>query len=181
MDERELLRLMREEPERGMRLFLEQYLRLIWSIVAGRAGGVAAEQEIEDCVSTVVYELYRDLDKIELSRGTIKAYVAVRARRAAIDLYSSSRKERARRAEEIPEWKGGPQPEEALLRKEERDELLRGINELGEQDREIILRKYFYYQPTKQIAKDLGIRPSTVDTRASRALEKLRRRLGGRI
>ena len=179
MSEEELLRLMREEPERGAALFMDRYLRLIWSIVAGRAGGIADTAALEDCVSTVVCELYRDLDKIDLSRGTLKGYVAVRARRSAVELYRRCQRERERLSPELPEGAGGPQPEEEVLRREERGALLAAIRGLGETDREIILRKYFFYQPTKQIARDLHMRPGTVDTRTSRALDKLKLRMGG--
>ena len=179
MSEEELLRLMRQEPERGAALFMERYLRLIWSIVAGRAGSVAGRAELEDCVSDVVYELYRDMDKIDLSRGSLKGYVAVRARRSAVELYQRCQKERERLSHELPEGTDGPQPEEEVLRREERNALLSAIYELNETDRAIILRKYFFYQPTKQIARDLHMRPGAVDTRASRALDKLKEMMGG--
>ena len=179
MSEEELLRLMRQEPERGAALFMERYLRLIWSIVAGRAGSVAGRAELEDCVSNVVYELYRDMDKIDLSRGSLRGYVAVRARRSAVELYQRCQKERERLGADLPDSAGGPQPEEELLRQEERSALLSAIGGLGETDRAIILRKYFFYQPTKQIARDLHMRPGAVDTRASRALDKLKEMMGG--
>ncbi len=179
MSEEELLRLMRQEPERGAALFMERYLRLIWFIVAGRAGSVAGRAELEDCVSDVVYELYRDMDKIDLSRGSLKGYVAVRARRSAVELYQRCQKERERLSHELPEGTGGPQPEEEVLRREERNALLSAIYELNETDRAIILRKYFFFQPTKQIARDLHLRPGNVDTRASRVLDKLKKMMGG--
>ena len=53
------------------------------------------------------------------------------------------------------------------------------IKDLGELDSEIIIRKFYLSEPSKKIAKKLGMTVSAVDTRTHRALKKLREILGG--
>ena len=63
--------------------------------------------------------------------------------------------------------------------KERRQELLGAIDALENTDREILLRKYFMSQNSKDIARIMHMTVSAVDTRAHRALKKLRSILGG--
>ena len=48
------------------------------------------------------------------------------------------------------------------------------VRALGEPDSEIILRRYYFGQTSKEIGAALGMKPNTVDQRLSRALKKLR-------
>jgi RNA polymerase sigma-70 factor (ECF subfamily) len=50
---------------------------------------------------------------------------------------------------------------------------------LGEPDREIIIRKYYFGQKSKEIAGVLNLRENTVDKKISRGLKKLKILLGG--
>ena len=49
------------------------------------------------------------------------------------------------------------------------------VNELGEPDKEIVIRYYYYYQSTPKIADILGINADTVKTKLRRARLKLRK------
>jgi len=68
---------------------------------------------------------------------------------------------------------------EMVNQKEEKQRLYQAILDLGEPDTTIILRKYFYGETAKQIAKKLSMSVSSVHKRAERALKKLRIRLEG--
>jgi RNA polymerase sigma-70 factor (ECF subfamily) len=69
--------------------------------------------------------------------------------------------------------------EEEIIEKELRRSVLKAIEALGSPDRDIIFRKYYYGQTSKEIARDLGPSVSNVDTRAHRAILKLRKLFGG--
>ena len=55
--------------------------------------------------------------------------------------------------------------------------VLEAVEELGEPDREIMLRKFYLGEPSAQIAARLGMTAGGVDTRTHRAVEKLRKKL----
>ena len=50
--------------------------------------------------------------------------------------------------------------------------LVNAINKLGEPDREIIIRKYYFRQSSKEISKAIHSKPNTVDSRVHRALKR---------
>jgi RNA polymerase sigma-70 factor (ECF subfamily) len=71
-----------------------------------------------------------------------------------------------------------PSPEAALLGEERREELVSALNRLSEADRETIALRYFIDLSEAEMAAALGVRPGTVKSRLSRALQRLRVELG---
>jgi RNA polymerase sigma-70 factor (ECF subfamily) len=71
-----------------------------------------------------------------------------------------------------------PSPEAALLEAERREELLRAVNDLRDEDRMAIGCRYFLGLSEEETAAALGWRRGTVKSRTSRALDRLRERLG---
>jgi RNA polymerase sigma factor (sigma-70 family) len=70
-----------------------------------------------------------------------------------------------------------PSPESAVLAGERRSELLRAVNGLRDEDREVIAVRYFLDLSEAEAAETLGIPRGTVKSRLSRALGRLRERL----
>ena len=182
MEDQALLHLLKEEPDHGIELFIRQYAGLVYSIVAGRAGGTASAEDIEECVSDVIYEIYRRADSIDLTKGSLQAWTAVVAKNRAINLYRKTARELGRTApmEGLDAQADTADSEQAVLHADERKRLLEAVKSLGEPDSEIILRKYYFGQRSKEIARDLGMTVSSVDTRLSRAMNKLRAIWGGK-
>ena len=180
MDDRELLRLLEQDPESGVRQMTQQYAGLVFSIITGRAGGTASAEDVEECAGDVIFEVYRRRDSIDPEKGSLRAFLSVVARRRAVNLYRKTAREAGRRSgAELPEETAGPGFEESLMDEEERRSLTEKIRSLGEPDSEIIFRRYYFGQKSKEIAADLGMTPGAVDTRLSRALGKLRAMFGG--
>ncbi len=180
MDDRELLRILETDPESGIRQMMQRYAALAYSIVVGRAGSAASAEDIEECVSDVFFEVYRQRGRFDPEKGTLRAFVSVVARRRAINLFRRTVREAGRRADGEPPEGETDSFEELLIGAEERHSLIETVRSLGEPDSQIIFRKYYFGQKSKEIASDLGMTPGAVDTRLSRALGKLRSMLGGK-
>jgi RNA polymerase sigma factor (sigma-70 family) len=84
----------------------------------------------------------------------------------------------ALRATQEPSGEAAPSPEAVLLDGERREELLAALNRLPEHDREALACRYFLDLSEAETAAALGIRPGTVKSRLSRALDRLRTELG---
>jgi RNA polymerase sigma factor (sigma-70 family) len=83
-----------------------------------------------------------------------------------------------RAAEDRPSIDAAPSPEVAVLAQEMRDALLSALNGLRDEDREVIGARYFLDLSEAETADTLGIPRGTVKSRLSRALGRLRERLG---
>ena len=181
MEDQALLLQMKAEPEKGIERFMEQFAGLVYSIVSGRAGSAASQEDIEECVSDIFFEIYRKADTIDLKRGSLQAWTAAVARNRAVNLYRKKARERdlSASAEELECKADTSDSEQTVLEADERRRLLDAVKSLGEPDSTIIFRRYYFGQRSREIAADLGMTAAAVDTRLSRALNKLRRIWGG--
>jgi RNA polymerase sigma-70 factor (ECF subfamily) len=84
----------------------------------------------------------------------------------------------ALRAAQEPSGEAAPSPEAVLLAGERRAELVAALNRLSDQDREALACRYLLDLSEAETASALGVRPGTVKSRLSRALERLRAELG---
>lgn len=178
----ELLRLLQHQPEQGLQKLMDQYMGLVYAIVCGKLAA-AGREDIEETVSDVFYEFYQNRHSLDLSRGSIKACLAVIAKRRAIDRYRKlARAAACSLPIEQAEKRAGAEtetPEAAAAAREQRELLLREIAALGWPDSEIFIRKYYLGQNSKAIAAALRLKVNTVDKKISRGLGKLRQALGG--
>jgi RNA polymerase sigma-70 factor (ECF subfamily) len=182
--DREILALLVKHPEKGLEKIMDRYMAFVCVIVHGKLGGICNRHDIEECVGDIFYELYRTRSGIDLEKGPLKAYLAVLAKRRAIDVF---RKQLSHAGDiSLDESMQGraaadTDVEQAVLDSETADLLIREIKALGQTDSQIIIRKYYFGQATKEIAKSLGLKENTVDKKVSRALVKLKQALGGEL
>ncbi|MBQ6115999.1 MAG: sigma-70 family RNA polymerase sigma factor [Oscillospiraceae bacterium] len=178
MRDRELIELLRRDPERGFRQLTDQYTGLVWSVVRARLGEAGTREDVEECVSDAFAAFYLSLDRMDPDSGTVKAYLCAIARHKAIDrcealvrsggvLSLEAESERAALADEFS-------VEEAFISAQRRRAVIEAVAALGYPDREIIVRKFLLGESSRSVAEDLGMTVSAVDTRTHRALKRLR-------
>ncbi len=182
LSDREILRLLIHRPEKGLEKLMDQYMGLVYTIVDGKLSSGCSKQDIEECVSDIFYEIYRTAHSIDLEKGSVKSYLAVLAKRKAINIYRKHKNstDQVSMDEFDHDWMASDaNVEEAVTGNETSDRLIDEIQALGDPDSQIMIRKYYFGQSTKIIAKALGLKENTVDKKVSRALAKLRQALGG--
>ena len=181
MKDEKLLKLLRSDPNSGMDQLIRRYSGLVFAIVRNKLSDVCDSAEIEDCVTDVFLNFQSGLPDYR-AEASVKNYLAVIARNTA-GMYLRNRP----RAEsidaddfyvEIPDENDFT---EELAERQLLEAVQNEIRQLGEPDSIIILRKYYFGQSSKQIAADLKMTVSNVDTRAHRAIARLRSKFGGEI
>ena len=182
MNDGELIQLISRDPETGLSVLMDEYTGLVFSIVKGRLQ-TASREDIAETVSDVFIEFYRSAGNFDPEKGSVKGYLCSIARRRAAEVFKRKLRERDPLSLDdetaIEITAGEFSMDDSLLKDERRKCLFAAIDGLGEPDREIIVRKYFLIEPSKSIAKRLGMSVSAVDTRTHRALKKLKYLLGG--
>ena len=83
-----------------------------------------------------------------------------------------------RLAEDFRPGDAAPSPEAAALAADEQQRLLALVNELNDDDRLVITSRYLLQLSGEETAAALGIPEGTVKSRLSRALDRLRARVG---
>ncbi|MGN0679643.1 MAG: sigma-70 family RNA polymerase sigma factor [Oscillospiraceae bacterium] len=160
-------------PEKGLKALMKQYGGLVYAVVK-RCLPEFCEADVEECAAGVFSEFYLELEKYDPSKGSIKAWLCVIARHNALDFARKNLQSLPLEEEiAVSETTLESNLEEYELRKA----VLEAVKSLGEPDREILLRKFYLGESSKQIAAHLKMSVSNVDVRTSRAVDKLRKNL----
>lgn len=174
MTDAELLAQLHTDRDAGMETLLRQYGPLLRYVV----GGVLRDaQDTEDCLSEVTLTLWQKLDGYDASRGSLSTWLTAVARNTALNHWKARRRREAHRPE--PEPVTPVTPEQEVLRRERLEQLKAAIARLGDQDRQLFYRKYYYLQSTAQIAAEMGLSERAAEGRLYRLRQHLRQELGG--
>lgn len=181
MQDGELVQLIKSDPNKGLNILMTEYMGLICTVVREKLRTVCDEFEMEACASDVFIEFYNNIDKYSEDKGSIKAFICVIAKRRSVDIFRKKSKEFGNVsiddeavAAVVPDKAN---VEQTYISKEQKKELLEAVKSLGEPDNEIIVRKYYLGESSKQISERLEMSVTAIDTRCSRALKKLRKLL----
>ena len=164
--------LLRRDPERALDQMLSAYTGLVYHAAAAVLGR-SNHEEIEECVSDAFLVVYKSRERLDFSQGSVKAYLCATARNLAIN-----RIKRQAGTAEVPLddfAQSNEETESSAIKNLEAEELVQAVLALGEPDSKIILYRYYFDLPSKEIARLLDLKPNTVDQRMRRALTKLNR------
>lgn len=170
MNEKRILKALRRGDSAALAQIIDQYTPYVFAIVRNILSHALPQEDREELVSDVFCSLWYSRDKVE--PGKLKAYLAAIARNAA-----RSRLRRLKLAEPLEDdllELALPGPEDGVLALELKAVCREAVDSLGQPDREIFQRRYFLYQKTEDIARDMGLGHAAVRSRLSRGRMKLR-------
>lgn len=177
LTDEELIAEIKRDSSLGMRILIDEYSSVVFGAVNSRLNGVCSYDEIEACVSLVFTEFYFGLKRYDCRRCGIKTYLSSLARNKAIEEYRRAMRHSLRVRQEddmLLELPDSFDMESLSERHISENHLLRAVDSLGNPDSRIIIRRYFYAQSSKQIAREMGMSDSAVRKRISRSLVRLR-------
>ncbi len=177
MTDRELLLLISEDKVKGFSLLVDTYSALIYKIVSCVILPVGTKEDAEECVSDAFLAFYNNLEDIDLEKGSIKGYLAVIAKRRAINLYHTLKRQQYANAplDETTAAQDG----DTIADYEMKSALAKAIKDLGEPDSTIVTRKYILGETAKEIGEYVGLSAEAVQKRLERSMDKLKVMLGG--
>ena len=160
-----------QQDERGMEALLLHYGPLMRYIIAPI---LPDPQDREECLSEASLRV-----QFDAARGSWSAWLTAVTRNTALNFQRSAA--RHGDTQTLPEDAPSPEasPEEALIQAERRAALHDALARLGQNDRALFYRKYYYLQSTAQIAAELGMTERAVEGRLYRLKKRLRTMLGG--
>ena len=151
-----------------------KYSRLLWPIALAVLKNVGSEQDVEECIADVFIDLWEHPDKYEPERGSLKSWLCMVARCKAIDRYRALSKHNTVSLEgAMMASRMGMQ--DALLQEETKRELAAAVNALADVERDILIRRYYYEQKPREIAKALNLSVKQVENYLFRSKQKLRK------
>lgn len=169
MREKVLISQMREKDSNALKKLIDSYSGYVAAIIRNISRGSLGEDDIEEIAADVFLAAWQTSDK--LIEGKVQSYLAAIAR--------NKTKSRLRSQKETVPIEDTMIIDAADLQEEvERTLLSEAIRDaitlLAEQDGEVLIRHYYYYQQIQEIADEMKLSPNAVKVRLHRARKKLK-------
>lgn len=173
MDDNGIIDLLKTLRELGIIELQRTYGSLIRYVISGI---LRDSRDIDECVNDVYLKAADKIESYSEGKASFSSWLTAIARNAAIDRLRASKLDTVPLDDDISFHST---PEDEAIKNERRIALRRAIKSLGDTERRLIYRKYFYLQSTAQIASEMGLTEKGVESRLYRIRKKLQKLLGG--
>ena len=171
-----LLSEINKNPSKGFSLLLSEYSPLVFKICRAVLVPVGTNEDARECAADVFSDFFKNREKFDISKGSIKSFLAFSAKNKAIDRYRKLKRENEKTVP-LDEAESLSSPVRVFdeSEKKERSRLVKeAVLSLGEPDSTIIIRKYFFGETAEEIGEKVLLSPQAVQKRSRRALQKLK-------
>jgi RNA polymerase sigma-70 factor (ECF subfamily) len=167
--------------ETALAVAYDRYAGLVYGLARRVTRDAYLAQDITQDVFAYLWELP---DRVDLSKGTLRSYLAVVAHRRAVDeVRRSERRNRVETTTFTVEVTDGPEGEvvDAAACEWRRRHITEVLAQLPEEQRRAVSLAYYEGQTYVQVARTLGIPEGTAKSRLRLALGRLRTLLGDEL
>lgn len=173
MTEGNALRELKRGSEEALCFFIKQYSAYVSTIIYQITGAYLDKSDIEEVAADVFFAFWNNAEKVR--PNSVKAYLGTIARNMAKNKLRSLGKEMPLEEEILLVEQISPEAQ--LEKKELRTTVRRAVQSMGEPEREIFLRHYFYFQTVEKISGEMGIPAATIKTKLRRGRLRLKQTL----
>ncbi len=171
MKDDEILRRMRRGDARGLEALMDRYIPYVSAICWNILGDAMAKEDAEEVASDVFLAAWEQAGQIR--PGAVKAWLGAVARNKA----KNKRREIGRELpleEEVLEIPVEQTPDFLAQKQEQTRFVQKAVDMLGEPDREIFLRHYYFCQTVQEIGSHMHMNESTIKTKLRRGRIRLK-------
>ena len=170
LEEWEAVKRLKRGDEAGLRWLMDRYGAYVHTIVCNIIGSFASEADWEEVASDVFLTLWIHAGRVAPDK--VKAFLGGVARNKARE-FARKRGTSVPLEEDCLVLTGG-HPETLLEEREQARLIQKAVDAMGEPEREIFFRYYYYYEPVTAIAEAMGMKPATIKTKLHRGRKKLK-------
>lgn len=165
---------LKKKKENALEYIISVYLPLVKTI-ATKILYTTNQSDIEECINDVFLSVWKNAHQFHGNANDFKKWIAMITKYKAIDCYRQSEKQNEHQStNELLHHKATSlQPEESILKQEEKNSLLLALSQLGEVDSEIFIMKYYLELSNSEIADNLNLTKAAVDNRLYRGKKVL--------
>lgn len=169
-----LLMKLKKHDEKALEAVMEQYSRLVATVIYNISKDSLTKEDVEELVADVFVTLWNNADKVR--EGKLIGYICSIARTRALNKIAVNRK---RVVFNIDDY--DPENDFSIADETEKKDIHRELREIISEidlpDREILIRYYYYYQTVSQISEAMEINLETVKSKLRRTRNKIKKKL----
>ena len=176
MDEGKLAEMIQSGDEEALNYIIETYSKLLWVIVGSILNNVGTSEDIEECISDTYMNLWLKPKAYDPRKGSLKTYLSIIAKRRALDKYRLLAKSQII---ELDEAIASSDDDllDYIVKMEMYSELYEAVRMLGDPEREIMIRRYFFHEKPSVIASKTHIPVKEVKNRLYQGKLRLKKAL----
>ncbi len=167
-----------EEAKRDLSRFAELYDKYVEQIYRYVYRRVSDQETVEDLVSQTFYDAISHLKSYEFRGYPFSAWLYKIAHNNVLKWYRVTSRVQRVDLEEVAEIKGEDDVVREEVRREEKEDVLKVLNCMEFEERELIRLKYFEDVSNMEIAQIMGITANNVGVKLYRALKKFKELIG---
>ncbi|AGY77643.1 sigma-70 family RNA polymerase sigma factor [Clostridium autoethanogenum] len=177
IDENNFIEQIKKKNPKAIEFIVDKYSNLVFKVVRTVLNSKFEAQHSEECVNDVFWAVWNNIESFDSEKGNFKYWITAIAKYKSIDC---KRKLFSKGTDEcIDDYRLEDElnVENELVLKENKKELLKALDVMKPQDKEIFVRRYFLYEGIESIAKSFGVDRNLVDKRLSRGRKFLKEKL----
>ena len=157
--------------EKAFGSIIDRFTPLVSTIVFNLANGSLNTMDMEELTSDTFVSLWYNREKVQPDK--LKGYICCIAKNKTKNKLKSVSRHQIISIDEI-DYEDGLIVSDEIENKIIAEVIMDALNEIGEPDKETIIRHYYYYQSSTEISEKMGMKSETVRSRIKRARDKLK-------
>jgi RNA polymerase sigma-70 factor, ECF subfamily len=158
----------------AIEFIINNYTRSAYSLVHNILREIGTKEDMDECVGEVFIEIWNKYDSYSEKRGSLKTWILIISKYKALDYRRKLSKNIIGVCCDDIEIASPNFVEDEIINHYKKNEVIEAINSLKDIDRQIFLKKYFFYENSDTIAKAFNITREAVDNRLSRGRKKIK-------
>lgn len=171
--ETELVSEIKNRNQAAYEALIHTYTKPIYYVAYTILNGIGSKEDIEECVSDVLFESWLKISEFDSERGSLKTWLLIQAKYKAL---SYKRRSQKIRIEPIEDYEPNEPDtvERQIIARETQKKIIDTINDFGETDRELFMRRYFCNEKISDLMNALEMSRSAIDNRLLRGRKKIK-------
>ena len=171
-NEENFIKRLQRQKEDALEFVVDTYLPIIKGITYKVLIPLKDQGIIDECINDIFLSIWNNSKKFKGDSTDFRKWICTIAKFKAIDYYRKASKD-VEFSSDYMDVNAELSAEDELILLEDRNELIKLINQLEPVDREIFVMKFFLGCKTEEIAQKLGLTNTSVDNRVYRGKKKL--------
>ncbi|SHI73591.1 RNA polymerase sigma factor [Parasporobacterium paucivorans] len=179
MKDEKIIKLLKKRDEKGLQAISEKYERLLTYIASSILG--SRSLDIEECVNDTYFKIWNNIERYDFKKASFKTYLKIIVRNTALNrIRDISRTEQVMLNADMDEVLMDyidyyQNPEKKIMDREGVKLLESIIHDLNSVDKELVVRRYFYFQGSVEISQLMDMSVTAIDSRLSRLRKKIKK------